>query len=179
MSNFGELGYLRLVGLFVNSVDHRRRQGLNVASDGLISKQHEFFYDSVRDVSFSPDYSAYLSVIVKKKLGFRKIEIDRPSLYGLLDQDKSQFVRSPEHLRDIVSAASVRGIENEPVNFGISQTSAAVDYRRSKLVIDEPARSVEIHYRRHSKPIFVGIKGADSVRQIFGKHRYGALRKID
>src|SRR5262249_51917053 len=64
-----ELLDLQNVWFFVNAIENRHSERIEVSRNRFVRQKHELFNQTVSDVSFRPDDSSDLPFIVEQKLG--------------------------------------------------------------------------------------------------------------
>ncbi len=79
------------VGRFVDAVERRQIQVLDMRGDGFVGRQHELFDDAVRHVARRFPDGRHLAGFVEIDDGFRQIEIDGAAALTPLVENPRQF----------------------------------------------------------------------------------------
>ena len=159
----------------MDAIDRGDGPVLELARDGFVGREHEFFDQLVRFIVLDAFEEDRLALLVQPHFHFGKIEIERTLFETFLAQEGGQF---PGHVQPFAQLVVRRGAKNR-VGLAISQAARAADDRSGEAAALRAAVFGELNEGRMREAIHFRLQAANAVAQPLRQHRYDAIGEIN
>ena len=164
---------------------HPKQTGVLAVQDEIgaadIGGEHRFFDQLMGFIAGARNNFFDASALVTDDLRFDCLEVDCPAAVARRQQRQIDLVQIEQVGNPIPVAQGLRslGVGQYGSHLGVGEARVAAHHGRVELVGADLTVWLDHHVADHAQPLDIRVQRTQSVRKLFGQHRYDAARKVD
>jgi len=177
-----EVQQLLRVRIFVDPVQERHLQPIEMLRHRLVRRQHELLDDHLGDRALALHDIDRLAVLVDDDLRLLEVEVDGAALHPLVAQLQRQLLHQLEHVDEARVPLLQLGIVVDQyfAHIRVGHPLRRPNDARENIMPHHPQRLfIELHLARQRQPVDLRVERTDSVRQPVRQHRNDPVDEID